>query len=146
MGQRILWIGALMGIVSLAMGYIEWRMDPDGPWQTMIFTTLTLAQMGNALAIRSNNDSLLAIGIFSNRLMVLAVAITFALQMALIYVPFLQRILQHHRALRRRATDQPGCQFANLFRRGVLKVVGAKARGRGGDHANLESHTMDVTT
>jgi Ca2+-transporting ATPase len=90
MGNRILWIGFLMGIVSLGIGYIYWLDDPNGPWQTMVFTTLTLAQMGNALAIRSNIDSIFTIGLFSNKLMVIAVAVTFILQLALIYVPFLQ--------------------------------------------------------
>ena len=35
-------------------------------------------------------DSIFEIGLFSNRLMVVAVLITFILQIALIYVPFLQ--------------------------------------------------------
>ncbi|MCA9916980.1 MAG: cation-translocating P-type ATPase [Anaerolineales bacterium] len=90
LGTQILWIGFLMGLVSLGIGYIYWLRDPEGPWQTMVFTTLTLAQMGNALATRSNIDSIFKIGFFSNRLMLLAVTITFVLQMALIYVPFLQ--------------------------------------------------------
>ena len=90
MGARIVWIGTLMGIVSLAVGYWYWLQDPNGPWQTMVFTTLTLAQMGNALAIRSNIDSFFTIGPFSNRLMLGAVALTFVLQLALIYLPFLQ--------------------------------------------------------
>jgi Ca2+-transporting ATPase len=46
--------------------------------------------MGNALAIRSNVDSIFTIGLFSNKLMVIAVLLTFVLQLALIYVPFLQ--------------------------------------------------------
>ena len=74
------------------VGYIAWQIDPNGPWQTMVFTTLTLAQMGNALAIRSNRDSLFSIGIFTNRAMLGAVLLTFALQLAVIYVPALQRI------------------------------------------------------
>ncbi len=90
MGQRILWIGMAMGLVSLVPGYLYWRMDPNGPWQTITFTTLTLAQMGNALAIRSNIDSTFSIGFFSNRLMVVSILLTFGLQLALIYVPFLQ--------------------------------------------------------
>jgi Ca2+-transporting ATPase len=90
MGRRILWIGFLMGLVSLGVGYVYWRQDPSGPWQTLIFTTLTLAQMGNALAIRSNIDSIFKIGLNSNRLMIVAVLVTFLLQLALIYVPFLQ--------------------------------------------------------
>ncbi len=57
----------------------------------MVFTTLVLAQMGNALAIRSNIESVFKIGLFSNRLMVVAIAVTFILQLVLIYVPFFQR-------------------------------------------------------
>ncbi|RMG93948.1 MAG: cation-translocating P-type ATPase [Chloroflexi bacterium] len=94
MGQRILWIGILMGLVSLFMGYAYWRQDPGGHWRTMVFTTLTLAQMGNALAIRSNIDSIFSIGFWSNKLMVVAVTITFVLQLALIYVPFLQNFFR----------------------------------------------------
>ena len=94
LGTEILWIGALMGAVSLALGYFSWRMDPNGPWRTMVFTTMVLAQMGNALAIRSSRDSLLSIGLFSNRLMVIAVAASAVLQLALLYVPFLQRIFK----------------------------------------------------
>jgi Ca2+-transporting ATPase len=82
-----------MGMVSLGVGFFNWvnlgRPMSDGEngsaWQTMIFTTLTLAQMGNALAIRSNRDSLFQIGLFSNRPMVVAVASTFLLQMAVVY-------------------------------------------------------------
>jgi len=34
-GAQIIWIGCLMGAVSLALGYGMWRIDPDGPWRTM---------------------------------------------------------------------------------------------------------------
>ena len=80
-----------MGIVSLLVGYYYFRQDPNGPWQTMIFTTLTLAQMGNALALRAHKESVFSIGIFSNRLMVLAIALTIALQLALLYTSLGQR-------------------------------------------------------
>jgi len=96
-GTKILWIGFIMGLVSLMVGYFAWVEEgrPDaGPWQTMVFTTLVLAQMGNALAIRSGRESLFTIGILSNRLMVFAVLTTFVLQLALIYVPFLQDIFK----------------------------------------------------
>lgn len=98
LGARILWIGILMGLISLFVGYFYY--DPatseafGDTWQTMVFTTLTLAQMGNALAIRSNTESIFQIGFFSNRMMLLAVGTTFLLQLALIYVPFLQSIFK----------------------------------------------------
>lgn len=94
LGSQIVWIGSLMGLVSLVVGYFAWLNDPSGPWQTMVFTTLVLSQMGNALAIRSNKLSLFSIGLFSNRLMVNAVLGTLALQLLLIYLPPLQSIFK----------------------------------------------------
>ncbi|MDX1415908.1 MAG: cation-translocating P-type ATPase C-terminal domain-containing protein, partial [Candidatus Promineifilaceae bacterium] len=94
MGWRIIWIGMLMGLISLGVGYVYWLDDPNGVWQTMVFTTLVLAQMGNAMAIRSNTESSFKIGLFSNRIMVWAIVITFILQLMLIYVPLLQRFFR----------------------------------------------------
>jgi Ca2+-transporting ATPase len=98
LGLDIVWVGILMGLVSLLTGffyYIPGVSLPEGDtWQTMVFTTLTLAQMGNALAIRSNVDSVFRIGFFGNRMMIVAVVATFALQMALIYVTPLQKIFK----------------------------------------------------
>ena len=92
-GPRVLWAGLLMGAISLAVGVLAYRTDPDPLfWRTVIFNTLTLSQMGNALAIRSNRDSIFTMGLRSNMLMVYAVISTFLLQMAVIYVPFLQRV------------------------------------------------------
>jgi Ca2+-transporting ATPase len=90
-GVQIIWIGMLMGAVSIVVGRIAFGIE-GVPWQTMVFTTLVLSQMGNALAIRSNRDSLFTIGVFSNRLMVSAVLLTFALQLAIIYIPLFQGV------------------------------------------------------
>jgi Ca2+-transporting ATPase len=90
-GTQIIWIGILMGAVSLAIGWFAFD-DGDLPWRTMVFTTLVLSQMGNALAMRSGRDSLFKIGVFSNRLMVGAVLLTVLLQMVIIYVPLFQGV------------------------------------------------------
>ncbi len=91
MARDILWIGLLMGLVSLAVGW--WAYGRQMPaWQTMVFTTLTLAQMGNALVTRSDSNTLLQIGIFSNPAMLGSVLLTLVLQMLVIYVPFLQGV------------------------------------------------------
>jgi P-type Ca2+ transporter type 2C len=95
--QHVIWVGLLMGGVSLLTQALALRMG-DWHWQTMVFTVLTLSQMGHALAIRSERDSLLSIGLWSNRPLLLAVAVTFALQMAVVYVPALQPIF-HTEAL-----------------------------------------------
>jgi P-type Ca2+ transporter type 2C len=87
----ILWIGALMAVVSILAGYFQYQSGL-ATWQTMIFTTLTIAQMGNALATRSANDTLFEIGLFSNKALLGSVLLTFILQLAVIYVPFLQDI------------------------------------------------------
>ncbi|MEX2112566.1 MAG: cation-translocating P-type ATPase [Pirellulales bacterium] len=96
MWRDIAWIGLLMGTVSLAMGYFEWAdgVATEDHWRTLVFTVLTLSQMGNAMAIRSERDSLFRIGVFSNRAMIGSVALTFALQMAVIYAPPLQRVFR----------------------------------------------------
>ena len=94
LGSQIIWIGILLGIVSLGVGMIFWLNDPNGSWQTMIFTTLVFAQMGNALATRSSRDSLFGIGLFSNRLMVGAVMLGFVLQLLLIYIPVFQTVFK----------------------------------------------------
>ena len=94
MARDILWIGLLMGLVSLAVGYVYYRIDPavsPAVWQTVTFTTLTLAQMGNALATRSERSTIFQIGLLSNKAMLGSVLLTFALQMAVIYMPFLNR-------------------------------------------------------
>ncbi len=92
--QQIIWIGALMGLVSLVIGAIYYRIDPDGVWRTMVFTTLVLGQMGNALAIRTTTESVFKVGIFANKTMVGAIVLTIILQLALLYMPFLQNIFK----------------------------------------------------
>jgi Ca2+-transporting ATPase len=104
MGGHILLIGGLMAILSLALGYAyygtseatvhgtmtETHYGQASLWQTMVFTVLVFSQLTLALAERSSRDSLFRIGIFSNRYMVGAVMLTFALQIAVLYVPFLR--------------------------------------------------------
>jgi P-type Ca2+ transporter type 2C len=91
MASHILWVGLLMGMVSLGAGY--WLWGAGNPlWQTMVFTTITLSQMGHAMAIRSDRFSLFQIGILSNKPLLGAVLLTFVLQLAVIYLPFLQEV------------------------------------------------------
>ncbi|PMB45166.1 ATPase [Fischerella thermalis CCMEE 5330] len=91
MGRDIIWIGILMGCISLGTGFLYWKIGSPA-WQTVIFTTLTLSQMGNALAVRSNRDSLFTIGLLSNQALLASVALTLGLQIAVLYVPFFQKL------------------------------------------------------
>jgi Ca2+-transporting ATPase len=90
LGWHVAWVGLLMGLVSLGIGYATWRSGWEH-WQTMLFTTLTLSQMGHALAVRSS-ESLFKIGLLSNRALLGAVLLTFALQMAVVYLSPLQTL------------------------------------------------------
>ena len=96
MVQDIAWIGLLMGIVSLAFGYWSWAYDAADEihWRTIVFTVLTLSQLGNALAIRSARDSLFRIGVFSNMALIGSLVLTFGLQLAVVYWPPLQGIFK----------------------------------------------------
>ena len=93
MWREIAWVGLLMGIVSLAMGYWYWQAGAsETHWRTIVFTVLTLSQMGNALATRSARDSLFQIGIFSNKTLIGSILLTFVLQLAVIYLAPLQKV------------------------------------------------------
>ena len=63
MWQHIIWVGVTMtGICLLTQAYAM-RLTP-AHWQTMVFTVLTLSQMGNVMAIRSERKSLFRQGLF----------------------------------------------------------------------------------
>ncbi|MBE9527934.1 MAG: cation-translocating P-type ATPase, partial [Proteobacteria bacterium] len=93
LGTHIIWVGLLMAFAtiftqawSIKTGHVH--------WQTMTFTVLCLSQMGHVLAIRSESRSLFTQGLFSNKPLTGAFILTFALQMATIYVPFLQPVFR----------------------------------------------------
>ncbi len=92
-GRDIVWVGLLLGLVLLAVAYSYWSSHQPS-WQTMVFTTLALSRMGLAQTMRSERDSLFQIGLLSNKPLLGAVALTFGLQMAVIYVPFLQTVFK----------------------------------------------------
>ncbi len=93
MGWHILLGGGLLA--ALCLGLQHWAIQGgDTHWQTMVFTVLTLGQMALVLAIRSDTDSLFTQGLMSNPLLLGAVLLTFALQMATIYVPWLNPIFK----------------------------------------------------
>lgn len=89
----ILVFGIIMTIVSLVAGYVYW-VNGSEVWQTMVFTTLVLSQTAMAVTSRGERVPLTKLGIFTNRSMVGAVILTFVLQLAVIYVPFLQRLFE----------------------------------------------------
>lgn len=93
MWQHILWVGLLMGGVTLFTQ--AWSIKTGhSHWQTMVFTVLCLSQFGHVLAIRSEKESLFTQGFFSNKPLLLAVGVSFLLQMATIYVPAFNQVFK----------------------------------------------------
>ena len=87
LGWFILGVGLLVG--GLSIGMQAWAIRQGLPhWQTMTFTVLCFSQLGLALAIRSRRESIFTIGLLSNKPLLGAVALTVALHLLIIYVPF----------------------------------------------------------
>ena len=92
-GYHIIWVGLLMAFITL--GVQAWaHHDENAHWQTMVFTVLSLAQLGHVMAIRSEYEFIYKKGFFSNRPLFAAVAFTFLLQMGVIYLPFANEIFK----------------------------------------------------
>jgi Ca2+-transporting ATPase len=103
---HVIWVGAALAVVSLILGFAAWHgegapaaMDAHGAvtaqvWQTMLFCTMVFGQLFLALAERSDRASLFSIGLRSNPFILAAVAGSFGLQLAVVYVPILQTLFR----------------------------------------------------
>ncbi|MBD3884625.1 cation-translocating P-type ATPase [Phormidium tenue FACHB-886] len=104
LGYYMIRVGIVLAIVTIALmvwayGYTE-QVQGNGldreRWQTMVFTTLCLAQMGHAFAVRSSNRLMIEVNPFSNPFVLIAVVATSILQILLIYVEPLQNFFNTH--------------------------------------------------
>jgi len=93
LGVHIIWVGLLMGGVSI-LTQVLFINSSQAHWQTIVFTVLCLSQMGHVLAIRSEKESFFRQGALSNKPLLGAVLLTFGLQMGTIYVPFMNPIFK----------------------------------------------------
>jgi Ca2+-transporting ATPase len=91
LGIHIIWVGLLLGFVSI---FTQYLYIDSSKWQTMVFTVLCFSQMAHVFAIRSERQSLFSQGIFSNKALLGAVLVTLVLQLAVIYVPWLQPVFR----------------------------------------------------
>lgn len=104
LGSYMIRVGIVLAIVSILL--MVWAYDYTNQvqgngldrdrWKTMVFTTLCLAQMGHALAIRSNTRLMVEVNPFSNPYLLLSVAATSILQLLLIYVEPLRNFFNTH--------------------------------------------------
>lgn len=103
MGSYMIRVGLVLAILTIALMAWAYRYTnaADYPgdsntWKTMVFTTLCLAQMGHALAVRSDSQLTWQLNLFSNPYVLGSIILTTILQLLLIYVPFLQEFFGLH--------------------------------------------------
>ncbi len=98
LGSYMIRLGIVLAIISIAVmvwaytytqeNTADGTLDPDR-WKTIVFTTLCIAQMGHALAVRSLNRLTIEMDAFSNPFLLISILVTTFLQLLLIYVaPF----------------------------------------------------------
>lgn len=91
LGWHILWAGLVIG--GLVLGLQAWATaNNNSHWQTIVFTSLCFAQIGQILAVRSERHFLFSIDLFSNLPLLGTALLNFLLQLALIYIPFFQGV------------------------------------------------------
>ncbi len=91
-GIHIIWVGLLMAFITL--GVQAWAIHTDNPnWQTMVFTVLSLSQLGHVMAIRGD-EFIYKKGLLGNKPLIGAVLFTFLLQLVIIYTPFANEVLK----------------------------------------------------
>jgi len=92
-GLAILYQGILIGLLAF-MAYwlgLQWGQSIEQA-RTMAFMTLSFSQLVQSFNARSFEQSLFKLGVFSNRNLVYAFLISIVLQLAVVYLPFLQGI------------------------------------------------------
>ena len=93
--QHVIWVGVVIGFVTLAVGTFYYNADPTGVrWQTMMFTILAFMQIGQALASRSTRASIRSLGLLSNPVLLGLVVLTTILQLSILYIPFFDQFFQ----------------------------------------------------
>jgi P-type Ca2+ transporter type 2C len=97
---RVGLILAILSIVLMAWAYqythaSGYAGNPD-TWKSMVFTTLCLAQMGHAMAVRSDSRLTIQLNPVSNPYLLWSVILTTVLQLLLLYVPPLQAFFGTH--------------------------------------------------
>ena len=88
--------GAFIAFCTLsAFAYVlSVEKEGLGRARTVALAVLTCSQLFHSFSCRSMNESLFKLGLFSNPQLVLANGLSFLLQMAIIYVPFLQPVFK----------------------------------------------------
>jgi len=90
--QHTLLTGGIIAFTTIALAGHYWRQQPAGMWQTVLFTSLAFAQIGQAMALRSFDHSFFRMGLFSNRVLLAMAAAVVVLQGIVVYLPLAQPV------------------------------------------------------
>jgi Ca2+-transporting ATPase len=88
----ILLAGGLIGGSCMAVTWHVWQ--GGGPWQTVLFASLALAQVAQSMALRSFRSSFFAMGLFTNPLLLAMAVCVVLLQGVAVYLPHMQIFFQ----------------------------------------------------
>jgi Ca2+-transporting ATPase len=93
----ILSAASLGGVVGLWLVSGEaWKpfVEHSENWQTFLFTTLVFSQLAAALCVRSESNRMFHVQLLANPYMLMAILVTVALQLAVVYAPPLQGVFR----------------------------------------------------
>lgn len=139
LGRRTIWIGILIGAVSLGIGFVYNESDRI-EWQTMMFTTLAFMQVAQAIGTRSHTESLRTIGLRTNPVMLGIAGLVVALQLAAVYTPLSEFLDLEPLG----AADLTICVVAGVALLAVLEAVKVRNRRAAGPDAAVP-HGMAAT-
>jgi Ca2+-transporting ATPase len=94
MGFNIFSQGIFIGIITLIVFYYGYSQYSLEVGETMAFGTLSFTQLWQSLNSRSNRFSLLKLGIFTNKYLVLAIFTSGILQLVVMVIPYLQNVFK----------------------------------------------------
>jgi len=86
--RYVLLTGSLIGGSCMGVTWLVWQSG--GPWQTVLFASLALAQVAQAMALRSFRNSFISMGLFGNPLLLAMAVSVVLLQGMAVYLPQLQ--------------------------------------------------------
>jgi Ca2+-transporting ATPase len=92
--RHTLLTGGIIGLTTILLTRHYWSSHHDGTWQTVLFTSLAFAQIGQAMALRSSRHSFFHMGLFSNPLLLSMICAVVVLQAVVVYLPAFQPLLK----------------------------------------------------
>ena len=105
LGRVFGWIGPLEGLAAMASFFFAYLLAGWRPWEpladsgtlylqatTMTMAAIVMAQVGAGLGWRTNRRSIAAVGLFTNRLLLVGIAVEIGMVVLLAYTPGLDAV------------------------------------------------------